>query len=225
MTSEDIEERANYDQTAASDLDLQKALRLEVIPEFFADVKDVGWRRSTSTVTLVAGTKQYNLADDFYDMVEIYLPPANATSFSADTDRLPHIGEDANKVAAAEFSVTQGMPTGWYLTTRGGVSPVDYTYRAIKFNCPPDTGYTAYYVYLKGPYFTNWTDPFDMNRYCPPEFQPGIIQCLRKFIMKTRYSVKDPRYSVELDQYNKWLFNINRNRTKTKRGDRKVYMT
>lgn len=224
MTSEDIEERANYDQIAGSDLDITKALRLEVIPEFFADIGDVGWRRQNATISIVAPTRQYDLANDYYSMVEIYLPPVGATGINGDTDRLKYIGENAALTAAAEFNTTPGSPTGWYHATRGG-SPVDYTLRALKLNCIPSTSTTAYYVYLKGPYFVTWNAAFDMDQHCPPEYQPGIIQCLRKLIMKTRFSAKDPRYTVELDQYNKWLFNVKRNSHKAKRGDRKVYMS
>jgi hypothetical protein len=189
-----IEQYADIGGLSTPDINLKVLLRHNIVPAYMADVGFVAWRRSFATLSLVQGTTAYDLPTDFWMMQSLTLAP----DFSKN---LQYIGEDPEKVMAAEANVTQGKPGAWYLVRRA----TTMEYRRIKFNAPPDTAYTASYSYYTGPYFADDTSDVEMDKYIPNYFQWALVEALKKEILFLRFGIGDPRYVAAEQAYGVWV--------------------
>ena len=202
MTTTDIARLANLDGVGDS-LDLQFILRTLVMMEFLSDVGEARWRNVSTTLTLTAGSggRQQDLPDDFWAMKDILIPPTGATSLQSGRDGLKYIGEDTKALLEMEFNTTAARPSKYNIVQRstGG------SFRAIRYDCPPDAAYTAYMVYERGPVFEDYQTEVDMNAWVPEILQPGIASRLRMEVLKDRFGQGDPRYSVAKNEYDAWI--------------------
>lgn len=216
MTTTIIATLANQDGVGSS-MDLQLLLRTLVMMEFLADVGEARWRNVSTTLTLTAGSggRQQNLPDDFWAMKQIVIPPTGATSVDTRRYGLKYIGEDTAALLDAEFNSVAGRPGAFWIAPR----TTEGSFRAIRYNCPPDAAYTAYYVYERGPVFADYQQEVDLNTWVPELLQPGLVFRLRQEILKDRYGQGDPRYSIAKDEYREWIDRtINRGTDQAKRN-------
>jgi hypothetical protein len=188
-----IEQYANIADLSSPDINLKVLLRRNVVPAFMADVGYVSWRRTATTIPLIAGTSAYDLPDDFWMMQVLTLDPSDAP--------LQYIGDDPEKVLSAERNVTAGKPGGYYLVRR----TTSLVYKKLKFNAPADTGYTARYTYYTGPNFVDDTTDVEMDKYIPNQFQWALVEGLKKEIMFVRFGIGDSRYVASERAYGMWI--------------------
>lgn len=203
MTTEQIKILANLDDVG-NDLDLDLMLRTVVIQEFMADVGDVRWRRRNTTLAIAPGDSWLGLETDFHSMRDIKIPKVGSATLKPE-DSLKYIGEDTNAVLLAEACTTRARPTGFYIAPKSVSGASTGAYQAIRFNCPSDATYTAYYSYLLVPVFADDEAIVDMDRYIPTLYQGGLVKCLRKAILVDRVGQSDPRYQEALGEYRTWL--------------------
>lgn len=196
MMSDQIESYANVGDIAGPDLNLKVLLRHNVVPMFLADVSYVSWRRKPGSVALVIGDKQKTLPDDFWQM--------QVVSLNTDlTEGLPYIGEDPQKLLAAEANTNAGKPGGYYLKPRPLSENGQLT--SIVFDAPADTSYTAYFAYYTNIYFADDIAPVDFNKYIPAQFQWALVERLKAEIMVNRFGVADNRYLQANEAYQQWV--------------------
>jgi hypothetical protein len=221
MDTETIASLANTDRVGDG-LDLQSILRNRVCPQVFKDVGDVRWLQKTTTLTIAADIRQKDLPDDFFRMIKIVIPTAGTSpnNLDAEIDGLTYIGEDDNAMMRAEYSLTPGKPTKYWIAPREGDAeqPGVGSYRAIRFNCLTDRDYTAIYTYKRGPVFADLESNVDMDTWMPGIHQDGLVRLLRAFILEDRIGNGDNRYALAMDRYNQWLTDIIGNPEQAKRN-------
>ena len=189
-----IEQYANIADLSSPDINLKVLLRHSVTPAFMADVGYVAWRRVLATLALTGVAGQgYDLPDDFWMMQVLTIDPSDAP--------LQYIGDDPEKVLAAERNVTPGKPGAYYLVRRATTS----VYKRIKFNATPDTNYTARYTYYSGVFFPDDTTDVEMDKFIPSQFQWALVEGLKREIMFIRFGHGDPRYVASEQQYGMWI--------------------
>jgi hypothetical protein len=189
-----VEQYADIGGLSSPDINLKVILRHNVCPAFMADVGFVAWRRVVSTLDLVQGTPAYDLPPDFWMLQALTIAP----DFSTD---LQYIGDDPEKMMAAEANVTQGKPGGYYLVRRTTTAE----YRKIKFNAPPDQAYVAAYTYYSGIPFTDDTSDVELDKFVPNYFQWALVESLKKEILFLRFGIGDPRYVAAEQAYQGWI--------------------
>jgi hypothetical protein len=190
-----IEQYANIADIASPDINLKVLLRRNVVPAFMADVGYVSWRRVVAALPLLnASGAGYDLPDDFWMMQVLAIAPG----FS---QPLQYIGDDPEKVMAAEDNTTPGKPGAYYLVRRTTTN----VFKKLKFNCVPDVAYTARYTYYSGPVFTDDTTDVEMDKYIPNQFQWALVEGLKKEILWVRFGIGDPRYVQAEQAYGMWI--------------------
>jgi hypothetical protein len=195
MTTTQIETYADIGGISSPDINLKVLLRRNVVPAFLSDVGYVSWRRQHATLALsVAGGKQYNLADDFWQMQSLTIDPDSSKS-------IQYIGDDPEKVMAAELNTTPGKPTGYYLVRR----VTTLLFQAVKFNYPPDQDYTARYTYYSTVPFADDTTEVELDKYLPSQFQWALVEGLKKEILFLRFGIGDPRYVAAEQAHRMWI--------------------
>lgn len=207
MTTFDIETAANRGNIA-TDMNVGLILRHQIIPEFLNDVKLCAWRKKRSTVTTSAGTQSYALASDFGEMREVQI---------VGYDPLEYIGEDEEKVFAAQAATTQARPQGYYL----GRDP-DATVGSFKhlfLDAPPDGVYTIRYTYLYTVPFVDNVSPVDLAAWIPDQFHWGLVEGLRREIYMDRFGVGDTRATKAAEDFEAWKVRALANTEVAKHGD------
>jgi hypothetical protein len=181
MLTSEIISLANRDGIANGDLNAEDVLYKIVIPQFFDDVGEVGWRRKYQTVSTVAGTQVYDLPAGFVKAGSVFLPSGSG---QAERDLL-YIGEDPIRVSNAEIATERKPPYAYYI-----VQNADSAWKRLKLENPADGVYTiivAYWLYLL------LTEPTDLTLYLPEQVQRPLIDGLRQYILEDRYGVGDDR--------------------------------
>jgi hypothetical protein len=221
MTTETIAILANRGQIASGDFNLAETLRYEVVPEFFGELPEAVWRRRYNTLTVTQGdrgaTTPYDLGDDFYSMVAIWVPYADGTLTH---HGIAFIGEDPAAIAAAEASSTQGSVGGYYIVPRAS----DQEFKGLKFSIPPDRSFSAPYSYIAYPYFGNAAQAVEMNQWIPEPLQHGLIHLLRAKIYLDRYGEGDQRAAGAMNQYERVLARV-REKYALSRRSHSVYVS
>lgn len=190
-----VEQYANIADISSPDINLKVLLRHNVVPAFMADVGYVAWRRHVDTLSLSNGAgAAYDLPEEFWMMQVVTLDPNPSTP-------LQYIGDDPEKIMAAEANATSGKPGAWYLVRRA----TTLLYKRIKFNAVPDTGYTARFTYYSGVPFTDDTTDVELDKYIPNQFQWALVEALKAQIMFIRYGIGDPRYVAAEQAYGMWV--------------------
>jgi hypothetical protein len=189
-----IEQYADIGGIAAPDLNLKVLLRRNVVPAFLHDVGFVSWRRQVAALPIVNPTQAYDLPEDFWMMQSLALD-------SAPSVPLQYIGDDAEKVMAAEVNTTPGKPGGYYLVRR----TTSLVFKKIKLNAIPDVSYPAHYTYYSGVPFADDTTDVEMDKYIPTQFQWVFVEGLKKEIMFIRFGIGDPRYVAAEQSYGTWV--------------------
>lgn len=196
MTLSEIEIQANRGNIATGDFDMRTTLRQEIIPEFLDGVGDVKWRRKTSSITTVAGTRDYALPDDFFRMTKIVPPYGNP--LGATEDGLKYYGEDQDLILKYEQVTTNGQPEAFDIIQSSGGA-----YKTLRFNCPADDAYVFPYIYQWSLAFKNFDEDLDLVTYFPEHFHHALVSGLRREIMLDRFGKDDPRFLVEDGKFNK----------------------
>jgi hypothetical protein len=189
-----IEQYADIGGLSSPDINLKVLLRHNVAPAFIADVGFVAWRRVFATLSLVNGAQSYDLPTEFWMMQSLTLAP----DFSKN---LQYIGDDPEKVMAAEANGIPGKPGAFYLVRRTGTAE----YRKIKFNSIPDQAYTASYSYYSGIPFPDDITDVELDKYVPNYFQWAFVESLKKEILFLRFGIGDPRYVAAEQAYQGWI--------------------
>jgi len=189
-----IEQYADIGGLSTPDINLKVLLRHNIVPAYMADVGFVAWRRSFATLSLMPGTTAYDLPTDFWMMQSLALD-------SAPSVPLQYIGDDAEKVMAAEVSTVPGKPGGYYLVRR----TTSLVFKRFKLNCTPDASYPAHYTYYSGVPFVDDTTDVEMDKYIPSQFQWVFVEGLKKEIMFIRFGIGDPRYVAAEQSYGIWV--------------------
>lgn len=213
MTTAQIEALADSGGLSGPDMNLGAVLRRKVIPEFFRDVGPVGWARKVGTLAISSAAREYALAADFSYMVSMVL--SDKTS-----EPLVYIGEDPEKVMAAECSTTPGRPSGYYFST---VTPEDLEdaaelYQKLKFDCLPDASYAASYIYRRCVPFSDDTTSVNMDHYVPVQAQWALVEALKMEIMRDRFGIEDPRFVAASAAYQAWIARIGENKEQAARS-------
>lgn len=189
-----VEQYADIGGLSSPDINLKVLLRHNIVPAFLADVGYVSWRRVAATIALVQTDQSKDLPDDFWQMQSLVISP----NFSVN---LQYIGDDPEKVLAAEGNTTQAKPGSWYLVRRAST----LLFKKIKFNSPSDAAYTVYYTYYSNVVFTDDTTDVELDKYIPNQFQWALIEGLKKEIMFLRFGIGDPRYIASEQNYQTWV--------------------
>lgn len=192
MTTAQIETHANRGDVAR-DFDLGSVLRYQVIPEFLQDVKVCSWRKRYATVTTAAAGRHYVLASDFAEMREVTRDGYGD---------LEYIGEDDQKVLAAENSTTNAKPTAYYIGRNPAVSGSGSTH--LFLSAPADGVYTIRYGYLYRIVFTDTTTSVDLKQYIPEEYHWGLVDGLKREIYEDRFGLNDPRALKAASNFDAW---------------------
>lgn len=192
MTTFEIESMANRGDIAR-DMNVGAILRYQVIPEFLEDVRYCAWRKKWASISTVAGTRDYALPADFGEMQKVT---------RVDYGELHYIGDQEEKVFAAEEATTQNAPTLYYLgrdpDSTGGA------FKHIFFDCPPDAVYTIRYNYLYTVPFTDLVTPVDLAAWIPDQFHWGLVEGLKREIYEERFGLGDPRSAKAAESFAEW---------------------
>ena len=209
MTTTQIASYADPEGLAVPDINLQVELRRGVIPEFYEDVSEVGWRRVYGVEeNLPSGSRDFLLPLDFSEMKKIIPGTAGEQTFD-DSKALAYIGDNPDLVLRAEATTTAGAPSGYYLDWT--TSP----YPSVKLSALTDQVYTFRYVYLSRLNFENDTTVIELDRYIPRNFQWGLVEGLKKVIYERRYGVGDQRWITADARYQKIIRQAKKNRERT----------
>jgi hypothetical protein len=191
MTTDDVITQANVGGIAGPDLDLTALLRDKVLPEFLADVRTPAWRRKSATVTLAAGTRRYDLPNDFDVALAVYS--------SVDADPLEYIGEDPRKVLAAE-TATAGTVTGYLVET-----PAESGARhGLALSCPPDATGTLYLLYAKGGWMAEDGPVVDLDTVMPRRLHWALVEGLKREVYRERFGLGDARFQAAAAEFEAW---------------------
>ena len=181
----------------ASDMNLEVRLRRKVVPMFYMDIGECGWRNIVSTISVVANDRQYDLPLDFLRMQD-----APIYAIDEVTRYLSFIGEDTREVAIAEANTTQENPLSYWIT-RTGANP--NAFRAIRLSRLPLTAFTLTYSYLSAVQFVDDVTEVEFDNYIPPQLQWALVEGLKKEIFGNRLSVDDPRKVSAEAEYDKYV--------------------
>ena len=192
MTTFEIESMANRGDVAR-DMNLGSVLRYQVIPEFLEDVKACAWRKKWATVTTVVGQRGYALAADMGELREVH---------RVGHGPLEYIGEDAEKVFAAEEADGEAGPTGYYL----GRDPnaVDGRFRHLWLDAPADGAYTLRYAYYYVIPFADGVTPVDLAGWIPEQLHWALVEGLKREIYEDRFGLNDPRTMKAVSAFGDW---------------------
>lgn len=201
MTTTDVEKRANREGLADANFELQQTLRLDIVPQFLADVAEVvgipHWRRKTLSLSFSTSSRNYDLPEDWHRFEELRI---QASTGGMAADPMTYIGEHPDKIIAAENATTAVCPTQYYIV-QGSTAGL----WAVRLGAPSDAAYTARGVY-------QWRIPFDpddqaeeieLNEYMPTDIQYALVHGLRMRILEDRFGMEDDRYSRAEKAYNK----------------------
>lgn len=194
MLTSHVEQYADIGGIAGVDINLKVLLRRNVTPAFFSDVGYVSWRRKVGSQVLIvgAGGKQFDLPDDFGQMQTVVVNPSAP---------LDYIGEDPEKVLAAEANTTNGEPTGYYLVRRA----TSEVFKRLALSCPPSTANTLRYTYYSHVPYADDTTEVELDKYIPAQFQWALVEALKMQIMWLRFGIGDPRYVAAEQAYRMWV--------------------
>ena len=204
MTTAEIESLANQDGLATTDFSntLKQVHRRLVIPEFFRDLdRAIGrlhWRRKTTTFSVVVGTRNYDCPTDF-DKFELIAQALSTSDTGLANEGLNYIGEDDWEVLKAEAATDTGPPVAYYVVA-GATNQF-----AIRLSAPPDGAYTLHALYYRMIPWANDTSDVDLNPYIPWQYQGGLVKRLRMYILEDRIGIKDNRYTIVRDEYQRWI--------------------
>lgn len=178
------------DNQHAADIELAQIAIQDELGEVVSE-RLIGHEKASDNVTLVTGTRTYNLAADFVRFFGTF-----ASFFDAvDNVRIYEyeFGEDRLRDFDLSYKATQGAPTYWYWS--------EATTKQVAFYSVPDTthnGRSLAYDYEKSVLVTNATDtlPFATEE----EYQAFISMASRRFrFMLTEQDLglltKDPTYN------------------------------
>lgn len=191
MTSEEVILQANVGGIAGPDLNLPVILREKVLPEFLADVRTPSWRRKATTLTLVAGTRKYDLPGECEQVLEVY----------SDLGAMPleYFGEDPRKVLAAE-AATAGTVIGYAVEI-----PAESGARCgLALNCPPDASGTLYVWYARAVWLAEDGPVIDLDTRMPRRWQWALVEGLKREIYLERFGLGDARFQVAAAEFAEW---------------------
>lgn len=206
MTTVDIETNANRGQVAR-DMNVGAVLRYQIIPEFLQDVKYCAWRKKWATITTVVGTRGYALAADFAEMREVQI---------VGYDELEYIGQDSQKVFAAEATTHSARPQGYYLGRDSGATVG--AFKHLFFDALPDAVYTVRYCYLYKIPFADDVNAVDLEAWIPAEFHWALVEGLKREIYEDRFGLGDPRAAKAAEQFESWKARAQANTEVAKHG-------
>lgn len=194
MLTSNIEMYADIGGIASPDINLKVLLRRNVVPAYFQDVGYPSWRRRSASQVLLVGDagKQFDLPEDFGLMQSVAINPSQP---------LDYIGEDPEKVMAAEAATASGAPTGYYLVRR----VTTQVFKRLALNCPPAAADVLRYSYYSHVAFPDDTTEIEMDKHVPAQFQWALVEGLKMQIMWVRFGIGDPRYVAAEQSYRMWV--------------------
>lgn len=195
MTTDQIEQAANRGDIATGDMNLKMILRRSVVPQFLEDVGRVSWRRKTTPINTVIGDRKYALPTDFVQAHGVYLPTDYDNS-------LKYIGEDPDRLARAESNVTNGAPTGYYITQNTSGTAA---WQSLALEAPASAVLALRVVYYFFARFADDSTAVDMAQHIPEQFHFGLVEGLRMEIFLDRFGQGDPRYVAVEGKYQSWV--------------------
>lgn len=199
MKASNVESYADVGGIASPDINLKVLLRRMVIPEFFEDVKYPSWRRVPASLPVQQGVKAYDLPDDFGQMIQVVLGIEQPVKY---------IGEDPDKVLAAELATQPGKPSGYYLCRREDSE----VFKRLSFDCPPGQNYpNCKILYYRQANFEDDTADVDLDKFIPSQFQWALVERLKAEIMAVRFGLGDPRYTAAMESYARWVMRATEN--------------
>jgi len=221
MTTSDVERRANREGLADANFELQETLRLDIVPQFLADVAEVvgipHWRRKTLSLSFNTTDRNYDLPANWHRFIELRL---GLTTGGMAADPMIYIGEHPDKILSCEAATVAVCPSRYYVvqSTTAGLW-------AVRLAAPSDAAYTARGVYL-------WRIPFDeadpsedidLNEYMPTDIQYALVHGLRMRILEDRVGMEDSRYTRAEKAYNKAVSSLYFQPEAAPAGSRAVY--
>ncbi len=179
----------------ASDLNLQVLLRRKVVPKWEMDVGKVAWRLKNATVSIVAGTQEYDLASNFFEM-------ADESPIFVGTDDVQHVltylGDDPGAILRTEAALESTTPAGYWIVPLGS-SPKQL--RRLKLDASPVTAGTLYYAYYSKIPFADNSTPVELDDFMPDVLQWGLVEGLQAEVLRQRFSINDPRLPKAEEAY------------------------
>lgn len=199
MTTAEIEEQANLDGAATSDINLKVLLRRKVIPMFLKDVGYVTWRRVHGTASIVAGDTSFDFSTNELDHVK-------SIALAPDYDvPLSYIGDLPELVQAASAATTRAKPTGYWTTFNST------GFLRVRFNCPADASYTVAFTYDRVVPFSDNTSSVNLDVYIPHQHQWALVEGLRREIYERRWGIGDSRYQRADSEYKELVMRASEN--------------
>lgn len=207
MTTEDVESYADISGLASPDLNLKIILRREVVPMFLADVGAASWRRKSSTLTFVAGTKAYDLATDVQRVLVMNTPDGDAVKYSGE--------HDAAYLTIMANTADRGTPTDYCLVPKSAVTT--FQYQANFYPIPYAAG-TARYLYEWTIAWSDLSTKVELDPYIPAHYQWALVAGLQRRILFYRLGISDQRYVQANEDYNAWVSRAIENREGARRN-------
>jgi hypothetical protein len=206
MTTFEIESAANQGNIAR-DLNVGMILRMKIVPEFLFDVRVCAWRKKNASFSTAAGKRDYALASDMGELREVH---------RVGYGPLEYIGEDAEKVFAAESAEGNAAPTGYYLgrdpESSGG------KFQHLFLNAPADAVHTIRYTYLYRIPFADYVTPVDLSAWIPEQFHWALVEGVKREIFHDKFGINDPRTAQATAEFEGWKARANYNMETAKHG-------
>lgn len=196
MTTTEIATFADPEGLASPDISLQAELRRNVMPDFYEQIGEVGWRRRYGNETVAAGVRYFTLPMDFGDLKGMV--PA-----------LPYIGDNSDLVLAAEANETAGTSSGYYIDWMTSPFPT------LMLSGPTSEQTVFRFTYISRINFLNDTTTLQLDAYIPKQHQWALVIGLRRVLYERRYGVGDKRYLACDAEYSKLIKQAKKNPEKT----------
>lgn len=201
MTTTEIATYANPSElvVGASDINLQVLLRRKIVPKWEMDVGKVSWRQKQNTLSIIAGTQEYDLQANFFEMAE------DAPMFVGSDDvkhELKFIGDDPDAILRATAAAESAIPFGYWIIPLSN-SPKQM--RRLKLDCLPVAAGTLYYAYYSKIPFADNSTPVELDDHMPDVLQWGLVEGLKAEILRERFGINDPRYASTIEEYNAYV--------------------
>jgi len=201
LTTTDIATYANPSGlvTGASDISLQVILRRKIVPKWEMEVGKVSWRKKQNTLSIIAGTQEYDLQSNFFEMAE------DAPMFVGSDDvkhELKFIGDDAAAILRATAAAESTTPAGYWIIP---LSNTPKQMRRLKLDCLPVNAGTLYYAYYSKIPFADDSTPVDLDDHMPDVLQWGLVEGLKAEILRERFGIDDNRYLSTVAEYDSYV--------------------
>lgn len=208
MTTTQIANLADFEQHGGVNFPIQEILREKIIPDYFNDVGQVGWRKSTDIIPVGPGARIVTLPAAIGLIKNVF----------CDGRRLVYIGDHEAAIEAALATKTPQQPSTYWVEysqkqvtdgVEGAIPELEREegpvgQRDLKLGAPVDAICELQVTGWIDPWFVNYTAEVDMNAFMPRKLQFGLVEGLRYYIFRDRLGVGDPRSinaRAEYDNY------------------------